>query len=96
LSDAIGYKYFFVWVMGSTLASFIVTWLVPFKNEQEVAAENEAAGAGSRRLTRRRLGSVALGHILPLAQPVSLRGRRVPGVERPFADAIRPKHRHGT
>jgi PAT family beta-lactamase induction signal transducer AmpG len=42
LSDAIGYKYFFVWVMGSTLASFIVTWLVPFKNEQEVAAENEA------------------------------------------------------
>jgi PAT family beta-lactamase induction signal transducer AmpG len=42
LSDAIGYKYFFVWVMVSTAASFIVTSLVPFKNEQEVAAENES------------------------------------------------------
>ena len=28
--------------MASTLISFIVTWLVPFKNEEEVAAENEA------------------------------------------------------
>jgi len=42
LSDAIGYKNFFLWVMASTLISFIVTWLVPFKNEEEVAAENEA------------------------------------------------------
>ena len=32
LSDAIGYKYFFVWVMASTLLSFIVTWLVPFRS----------------------------------------------------------------
>jgi hypothetical protein len=29
--------------MVSTLGSFIVTSLVPFKNEQEVAAENEQA-----------------------------------------------------
>jgi PAT family beta-lactamase induction signal transducer AmpG len=42
LSDAIGYKYFFVWVIASTVGSFIITSLVPFKNEQEVAAENEA------------------------------------------------------
>jgi PAT family beta-lactamase induction signal transducer AmpG len=42
LSDAIGYKYFFGWVMVSTLGSFVVTWLVPFKNEAEVAEENEA------------------------------------------------------
>jgi PAT family beta-lactamase induction signal transducer AmpG len=42
LSDAIGYKYFFGWVMVSTLGSFIVTWLVPFKNEAEVAEENAA------------------------------------------------------
>jgi PAT family beta-lactamase induction signal transducer AmpG len=42
LSDAVGYKYFFVWVMVSTVGSFIITSLVPFKNEQEVAAENEA------------------------------------------------------
>jgi PAT family beta-lactamase induction signal transducer AmpG len=40
LSDAIGYKNFFLWVMVSTVVSFIVTALVPFKNEEEVAAEN--------------------------------------------------------
>jgi len=42
LSDAIGYKNFFVWVMASTVISFIVTWLVPFKTEAEIAGENEA------------------------------------------------------
>jgi PAT family beta-lactamase induction signal transducer AmpG len=42
LSDAIGYKNFFIWVMISTVASFVVTVFVPFKSEQEVAAENEA------------------------------------------------------
>ncbi len=43
LSDAIGYKNFFIWVMGSTVVSFVVTWLVPFKSEEEVAAENAGA-----------------------------------------------------
>jgi PAT family beta-lactamase induction signal transducer AmpG len=41
LSDAIGYKSFFLWVMGSTVISFIVTWLVPFKTKAEIAVENE-------------------------------------------------------
>jgi PAT family beta-lactamase induction signal transducer AmpG len=45
LSDAIGYKYFFLWVMASTLLSFIATWLVPFKTEEELAAENEVGAA---------------------------------------------------
>jgi len=40
LSDAIGYKNFFLWVMGSTLLSFLVALRVPFKNEEEIAAEN--------------------------------------------------------
>jgi PAT family beta-lactamase induction signal transducer AmpG len=48
LSDAIGYKNFFVWVMASTALSFTATWLVPFKSDQEIAAENEAAAAGAQ------------------------------------------------
>jgi PAT family beta-lactamase induction signal transducer AmpG len=43
LSDAIGYKNFFIWVMASTVASFTVAVFVPFKNEEEVAAENNEA-----------------------------------------------------
>jgi MFS transporter, PAT family, beta-lactamase induction signal transducer AmpG len=48
LSDRIGYKYFFAWVMASTLFSFIATAFVPFKSDQEIAEEEQAgAGAGA-------------------------------------------------
>jgi PAT family beta-lactamase induction signal transducer AmpG len=42
LSDQIGYRNFFTWVMASTAFSFIVSWLVPFKTEADIAAEDEA------------------------------------------------------
>lgn len=32
VSDFLGYKYFFVWVMIATIPSFVVAWLVPFRN----------------------------------------------------------------
>lgn len=38
VSDWLGYKYFFLWVMLATLPSFFVAWKVPFKE----AANNEA------------------------------------------------------
>jgi PAT family beta-lactamase induction signal transducer AmpG len=31
ISDFLGYKHFFVWVLFATLPSFLVTWLVPFR-----------------------------------------------------------------
>ena len=41
ISDFLGYKYFFLWVMVATIPSFLVTWLVPLKDpdvEETVAA----------------------------------------------------------
>jgi len=35
VSDYMGYKYFFLWVMVATLPSFFVAWLVPFKEVQK-------------------------------------------------------------
>lgn len=35
ISDHLGYKRFFVWVMIATIPSFIVAWLVPFKEVQK-------------------------------------------------------------
>ncbi|HEX9007559.1 MAG TPA: MFS transporter, partial [Bacteroidota bacterium] len=32
VSDWLGYKNFFLWVMVATIPSFLVTWLVPFRN----------------------------------------------------------------
>jgi MFS transporter, PAT family, beta-lactamase induction signal transducer AmpG len=43
LSDQIGYKNFFIWVMVSTIFSFVATWLVPFKTAEEIAGEEGAA-----------------------------------------------------
>jgi PAT family beta-lactamase induction signal transducer AmpG len=40
LSDAIGYKNFFIWVMISTIFSFIAAWRVPFKSDEDIAAES--------------------------------------------------------
>jgi len=31
ISDFLGYKNFFIWVLFATLPSFLVTWLVPFR-----------------------------------------------------------------
>ncbi len=31
MSDYLGYKHFFIWVMIATVPSFLVTWLVPFR-----------------------------------------------------------------
>ncbi len=35
VSDFLGYKHFFVWVLISTIPSFLVTWLVPFRHVEE-------------------------------------------------------------
>jgi PAT family beta-lactamase induction signal transducer AmpG len=43
LSDHIGYRNFFLWVMVSTVFSFVAAWLVPFKTDEEIAAENRGA-----------------------------------------------------
>ncbi len=34
VSDYLGYKHFFLWVMLATLPAFLVTWLVPFKDPE--------------------------------------------------------------
>ncbi len=38
LSDRLGYQHFFVWVMLATIPSFLVAWLVPFRNTDEPAS----------------------------------------------------------
>jgi uncharacterized membrane protein YhaH (DUF805 family) len=43
LSDHIGYRNFFTWVMASTVFSFVVAWLVPFKTDEDIASEGQAA-----------------------------------------------------
>lgn len=35
ISDFLGYKHFFLWVMIATIPSFLVTWLVPFREVEE-------------------------------------------------------------
>ncbi len=37
ISDFLGYKHFFLWVMIATIPSFLVTWLVPFREVEEDA-----------------------------------------------------------
>jgi PAT family beta-lactamase induction signal transducer AmpG len=37
LSDRLGYREFFIWVMIATIPSFIVSWLVPFRNTDATA-----------------------------------------------------------
>lgn len=42
VSDFLGYKLFFIWVLIATIPSFIVTWIVPFNNsEADEVGENE-------------------------------------------------------
>lgn len=46
LSDWMGYKTFFIYVLIATIPSFLITWLVPYrKTEDDEAAEAEAAAA---------------------------------------------------
>ncbi len=35
LSDLLGYKHFFLWVMIATIPSFLITWLVPFREVED-------------------------------------------------------------
>jgi len=44
ISDAIGYRNFFIWVMASTVFSFAMAWLVPFKKDEDIAAEDLSRG----------------------------------------------------
>lgn len=43
LSDFLGYKEFFIWVLIATIPAFAVTWLVPLRKPEEVDAEQESA-----------------------------------------------------
>ncbi len=36
ISDYLGYEHFFIWVMIATIPSFLITWLVPFREIEEV------------------------------------------------------------
>jgi len=38
LSDFLGYRDFFIWVMAATLPSFLISWLVPFRDTAEKSA----------------------------------------------------------
>jgi PAT family beta-lactamase induction signal transducer AmpG len=42
LSDRLGYREFFIWVMIATIPSFLVSWLVPFRNTD---GESSPSGA---------------------------------------------------
>lgn len=39
LSDILGYKEFFIWVLISTIPAFLVTWFVPLKKADEIEVE---------------------------------------------------------
>jgi PAT family beta-lactamase induction signal transducer AmpG len=39
VSDFLGYKHFFVWVMIATIPSFLITWFVPFRETGTEAIE---------------------------------------------------------
>jgi PAT family beta-lactamase induction signal transducer AmpG len=43
LSDLLGYRYFFLWVMAATTVSLLAAWRVPFKSAEELAGENTPA-----------------------------------------------------
>ena len=39
VSDYLGYKYFFLWVLVATIPSFLAAWFVPFKKEEPELAK---------------------------------------------------------
>ncbi len=43
LSDELGYRYFFIWVLFATIPSFLVAWFVPFRDtteDEKIAVES--------------------------------------------------------
>lgn len=42
VSDYLGYRNFFIWVLVATIPSFLVTWLVPFRETETVEAGGHA------------------------------------------------------
>ncbi len=42
ISDFLGYEHFFIWVMIATIPSFLITWLVPFREITEEKAQTAA------------------------------------------------------
>ncbi len=52
ISDYLGYKHFFIWVMIATVPSFLITWLVPFRKIEDDANDDiESGGSGAAVLT---------------------------------------------
>lgn len=47
LSDRMGYHTFFIWVMVATIPSFLITWLVPFRNTDGEGAATPSLDAAS-------------------------------------------------
>ena len=45
ISDYLGYKEFFIWVLICTIPAFIVSWLVPLRSKEEVAADDAVEDA---------------------------------------------------
>jgi PAT family beta-lactamase induction signal transducer AmpG len=41
VSDYLGYKEFFIWVLISTIPAFLITWLVPLAKQEELQAADE-------------------------------------------------------
>jgi PAT family beta-lactamase induction signal transducer AmpG len=41
VSDLLGYRDFFIWVMIATVPSFLIAWLVPFRQSQESQGQSE-------------------------------------------------------
>ena len=39
ISDFLGYQHFFIWVMIATIPSFLISWLVPFREVEENEAK---------------------------------------------------------
>jgi PAT family beta-lactamase induction signal transducer AmpG len=41
VSDYLGYKEFFIWVLISTIPAFLITWLVPLSTEVVSETQND-------------------------------------------------------
>lgn len=41
ISDWLGYKEFFIWVLIATIPAFLVSWLVPLRTQAEVDTDDE-------------------------------------------------------
>jgi len=52
ISDWLGYRNFFIWVMVATIPSFVMTWLVPFRDTEAESAGAVAAPAAAPEETR--------------------------------------------